>query len=393
MNIVFVAHSSFSDVYVVGSHHLARGMAAMGHTVWHIGPPVTPFHLLRSRQSRVRGRVRRAMQAPSSHGSLTEMDPISLVPWQFARNFLDRGNLFVSTANVARQLKKVFKPGEIDVMIIDDPRFAGLEKALKPRALFYRATDFYAEMKRDPKLIEAERKLLSKCAAVVSTSGPVLQHALTLKPGLPSLLLENGVDFDRFSARAEEPEILRGIPSPRVAYAGAIDFRFDHDLLETLARRFPHVNFVLAGEGLSVPRIKALHLPNIHLAGPRAYEEMPGFFQYSDVGLLPLTDNLANAGRSPMKLYEYGAAGLPVLARRTLELARRNEKFVELFSTNEEACQALERMLSQPADRAAIAHQCEEQAWRKKTSTLLEFVSGWIARRRTGRVAAPCLAA
>ena len=113
MNIVFVAHSSFSDIFVVGSHHLAREMAAMGHTVWHIGPPVTPFHLLRSRQARVRGRVRRAMQAPASRGSLTEMDPISLVPWQVARNFISRGNLFVSTANIARHLKKAFKPGEI----------------------------------------------------------------------------------------------------------------------------------------------------------------------------------------------------------------------------------------------------------------------------------------
>ena len=388
MNIVFVAHSSFSDVYVVGSHHLAREMADQGHTVWHIGPPVTPFHLLRSRQMRIRGRVRRAMRAPTIRGSLTEMEPISLVPWQLARNLISRCNLFVQTSNLARQLNRVFRPGEIDVLIIDDPRFAGLEQMLKPRTTFYRATDFYAEMKKDPTLIEAERRLLARCTAVVSTSEPVLQHALALKPGLPSLLLENGVDFDLFSTRAPEPAIVKDIPHPRVAYMGALDFRFDHDMVGRLARRFPAVQFVLVGEGLARARIVALKAPNIHLLGPRPYDEMPGFLQSSDIGLLPLTDNVANSGRSPMKLYEYGAAGLPVLARRTLELARRREKFVELFSNEEEAARALEQMLKRPADRAAIARYCESQAWKKKTSTLLEFISGWMVRKRTVRLPA-----
>ncbi len=386
MNIVFVAHSSFSDIYVVGSHHLAREMAEKGHTVWHIGPPVTPFHLFRSRQSRVRGRVKRAMQAPVSHGSLTEMDPISLVPWQVARRFISRFNLFVQTSNLRRRLAKVFEPGEIDFLIIDDPRFAGLEQALKPKATFYRATDFYAEMKQDPSLIQAERKLLARCAGVVSTSEPVLQHTLSLKPGLPSLLLENGVDYERFFTRAAEPEVVKNIPHPRAAYMGALDFRFDYELLGRLARRFPKVQFVLAGEGRSAARIAAFKLPNIHLLGPRPYDEMPGFLQSSDFGLLPLIDNLANAGRSPMKLYEYGAAGLPVLARRTREMSRRREKFVELFSTEEEAVQALERLLQRPTDRAAIARECAAQGWEKKTAALLDFISGWLVRRRTARV-------
>ena len=49
MNIVFVAHSSFNENFVVGSHHLSRAMAAEGHTVWHIGPSVTPFHVFAGR--------------------------------------------------------------------------------------------------------------------------------------------------------------------------------------------------------------------------------------------------------------------------------------------------------------------------------------------------------
>jgi teichuronic acid biosynthesis glycosyltransferase TuaH len=149
MNIVFVAHSSFNENFVVGSHHLSRAMAAKGYTVWHIGPPVTPFHLLQAGKPAYRERLRRSLLDPETRGSLTSMEPLALVPWQIARRFLARGNLFVKTSNLARRLSKVFAPGEIDILIIDDPRFAGLEQKLKPKALFYRLTDFYAEMKGD----------------------------------------------------------------------------------------------------------------------------------------------------------------------------------------------------------------------------------------------------
>jgi glycosyltransferase involved in cell wall biosynthesis len=386
MNIVFVAHSSFNENFVVGSHHLSRAMAAEGHTVWHIGPPVTPFHLLHASRPGYRERLKRSLLPPARMEGLTSMEPIALVPWQIARNFFSRGNLFVITCNLARRLRKVFAPGEIDILIIDDPRFAGLEQKLKPKALFYRLTDFYAEMKGDPAIIDAERHLLARCAAVISTSQPVLQHALALRPGLPSLLLENGVDHAHFSRQMEEPEVLKAIPHPRVAYVGALDFRFDLGLLDALARRFPQTHFILIGEGPLTPKIAELQRPNIHLLGTRPYREVPGYLQFSDAGLLPFVDNLANAGRSPMKLYEYGAAGLPALARRTRELERRKDLFVHLFSSEEEAVRELEILVDQQPDRNAIAQGCQEHGWKKKSLQLLDFISIWSGANRRNSV-------
>jgi glycosyltransferase involved in cell wall biosynthesis len=383
MNIVFVAHSSFNENFVVGSHHLSRAMAAEGHTVWHIGPPVTPFHFLQaSSRPSYRDRLRRSMLEPEMMDGLTSMEPMALVPWQIARRFLARGNLFVKTSNLVRRLRKVFAPGEIDILIIDDPRFAGLEQKLKPRALFYRLTDFYAEMKGDPTILEAERHLLARCAAVIATSQPVLQHALALHPGLPSLLLENGVDHAHFSTEVAEPEVLKAIPRPRVVYVGAIDFRFDVGLLDALAYRCPAMHFVMIGDGPLSGKIAELRRPNIHLLGPRPYREMPGYLQFSDVGLLPFVDNVVNSGRSPMKLYEYGAAGLPALARRTRELARREDRFVRLFSSEDEAVSELEMLIDRWPDRRAIAQDCRDHGWKQKSAALLEFISIWSDTNR-----------
>lgn len=47
MKILFVSHTPMGGSFVVGSHHLARAMTAAGHAVAHLGPPVTPAHVVK----------------------------------------------------------------------------------------------------------------------------------------------------------------------------------------------------------------------------------------------------------------------------------------------------------------------------------------------------------
>jgi glycosyltransferase involved in cell wall biosynthesis len=375
MNIVFASHSPFDDYLVVGSHHLARELASAGHAVWHIGPPITPAHLMMTSNRIYRKRLAKSLRPPSRiQNRLISMEPFSAVPWQIAKQVLRHGNIFVLSSNIAAAIRKAADFGPIDVLLVDDPRFAGLEKLLKPKSMFYRPTDLYAEMKMDPKLITAERQVLSHSAGVIATSQPVLHHALTLKPGLPSLLLENGVDYRHFSQPSEEPEELKRIPHPRIIYMGAIDFRFDCAALEYMAEHLPEAHFVIIGPGNQLEKVRASRRSNIHVLGPKPYQSIPGFLQHSQVGILPLLNSAANSGRSPMKLYEYGAAGLPVVARHTAELSRREEKFIHLFSSNEEAVECLRSALKGPNDRRANAESCRGHSWVTKASTLVEFI-------------------
>jgi glycosyltransferase involved in cell wall biosynthesis len=376
MNIVFFSHSSWDENLVVGSHHLVQALAAGGHNVWHVGPPVTAFHLLRLSNRGYRERLFRSFRARAGGGGLTSLEPFSLVPWQVARWFLPWGNSFIRCSNLVRKLRSVSGPAEIDLLIVDDPRFTGAEAVLKPKAFFYRPTDLYAEMKGDPAFLTAERQLLARCAGVIATSRLVLLHALTLRPGLPHLLLQNGVNYEHFSTPAEEPEELRSIPHPRVVYVGAIDFRFDAAMVVLLADRLPRVHFVLIGPAGEWRRSN--HRPNIHILGAKPHGLVPGFLQFSDAGILPFTDLPVNTGRSPMKFYEYGAAGLPVLARRTEELEGRREQFAHFYSTADEAVESLERILEATPDRRRIAESCRSQSWTNKVAALLEFVSQYL---------------
>ena len=55
--------------------------------------------------------------------------------------------------------------------------------------------------------------------------------------------------------------------------------------------------------------------PNVHLLGVRSYREIsPSVLRAADAGLIPYARNELTESIFPMKVYEYLAAGLPVLA-------------------------------------------------------------------------------
>ncbi len=377
MRIVFASHSPFDEFLVVGSHHLARELSSAGHEVLHIGPPITPLHFLLMNRGPYWRRVVTALSGPKQiQTRLTSMDPVSLVPWQLARHGLAAENRFVQYSNIALLLRDLRKMGEVDYLLIDDPRMVGIERIVKPRALFYRPTDLYADLKTDPSITRAEQLLLSRCDGVIATSQLVLQHVLSLRPGVRSLLLTNGVDTKHFSHPFAEPDDLKSIPHPRAVYVGALDDRFDVPLMGHLADALPGVHYIAIGPGTNLQKLASLGKPNIHCLGPRPYQHIPGYLQHCDLALLPLTNQVANAGRSPMKLYEYAAAGLPVVSLATDEIRRRQEEFVYLFSNETEAVSQIRRVLEEWTDKEAIARLSAPHSWTSKTEELLSFLRG-----------------
>ncbi len=383
MRIVFASHSHFSPCMVVGSHHLARRLAGAGHEVFHLSSPLTPVHLTRLGRSPCRERFHAWLRGPRQIAPrLTGYIPLALVPWQIARRSLTpSSNLFAESMVAFEATVRRRGFAAPDLLLVDEPRLAGIQRLLRPERTYYRATDLYSDFQRDPAVKNAERILAAEADGVIGTSGPVVEWLRALAPGLPSLLLENGVDYAHFSAPRPCPLEYRGLKGPRVIYMGVVDQRFDFLALRALAEARPDVTFLLAGP-VSTPIPAALRARgNVVALGPRRYEDMPAYLQHADAGLLPFNSHSANRGRSPMKLYEYASAGLPVVSAATEEIVRRAEPFVFTYPAPAAAPEALEAALSTGGAALKAREAARTRDWGRIAEELLVFAAGKEARQ------------
>jgi glycosyltransferase involved in cell wall biosynthesis len=376
LNIVFLSHTFLGGSFVVGSHHLARNLARLGHSVAHISTPITPFHLFRRSNNKESLARFELWQRHGQHESpsLFEYVPMSLIPWTFARWALtSKQNPYLLTGPTIRSVLQRQGFDSIDILLVDQPKFAGIRHLLNPRRLVYRATDLYASLTGDAIVNRAE-KILSNQEAdlLIGTSWPVLNHLEQLAPGKPSLLLENGVDLEHFSEPRSQPAEYVDRRRPRILYVGAIDDRFDTKAIAILANERPDWDIFLVGP-ISRDLSEILDISNVSVLGSRPYRDLPAFMQHADIGLLPLNNHPANAGRSPMKLYEYAAAGLPVVAKRTPELSRRSDNFVVPYDESNKIAQALDQAVH--LERKQIVMDAQHHGWTHKAQVLLDFVT------------------
>jgi len=376
MKIVFASHSYFSPVFVVGSHHLARAAARSKHLVWHLSSALSiahlPFALIRKEY---RQRARICFSGRRIEAGLSEGVPLTLMPWAAVRRAAQPENWYLPPRRLIERWAKRHQFTSPDLLLIDEPRMAALIPALNPRIVIYRPTDIYSVLKDDETIQGVERRLLARADAVVGTSQAVLSHVCDHQPAKPTLLLENGVDLEHFAEARPEPRDIAEIPRPRAIYVGAIDQRFDLALLDTAAKANPGIHFVIIG-GFPQQADFASGVPrNLIFLGPKPYTEIPAYLQHADFAVMPLKSNVANDARSPMKLYEFSAAGLPVLSTSTSELRRRALPHVFLADTPQEFAALSAQIAVMGRDRMErSARSCADtNGWPAKWKQLLDF--------------------
>lgn len=170
----------------------------------------------------------------------------------------------------------------------------------------------YAEMVRD------HAKLVQSSALVLATAQRLYEQVQPVRPD--ALLSPNGVDYPHFAPSDELPPVPEDLApilqtrQPVVGYYGALAQWFDYDLVEAAARRRQDLSFVLIGPDYdsSLPP-SLLDLPNVYWLGVKAYADLPGYLHRFDLATIPFQLNPITHSTSPLKLFEYMAAGKPVV--------------------------------------------------------------------------------
>ncbi len=195
---------------------------------------------------------------------------------------------------------------------------------LSPAATIYDCMDELSAFKgADPSISLLEAALMRR-ASLVLTGGQSLYEA---KRALHTNIhpFPSSVDVPHFAqarAMAGDPADQAAIPHPRLGFFGVIDERMDLDLLEGVARLRPDWQIVLVGPIVKIDPAAVPALPNVHVLGPKTYNELPGYVAGWDVALLPFARNDATRFISPTKTPEYMAAGKPIVSTTIRDVVR-----------------------------------------------------------------------
>jgi glycosyltransferase involved in cell wall biosynthesis len=132
------------------------------------------------------------------------------------------------------------------------------------------------------------------------------------------VFIGNGVDTSLFRQSMAPAEALVKLrPRPVLLYIGAISEWTDFDALMAVAAAHPDKMLALIGP--AVPGVrpqlhKLLAMPNVLHLGEVRHSDLPAYLAAADVCLIPLRKNDLTRYLNPNKMYEYFAAGKPVVS-------------------------------------------------------------------------------
>jgi glycosyltransferase involved in cell wall biosynthesis len=169
--------------------------------------------------------------------------------------------------------------------------------------------------------IKDEGRMLARCQAVFTLNEDLAERKRRWHRNVHCLGL--GVDAELFSrALAPDlpvPEEIREIPRPRLGLVGNLRDWIDFPLVESLLQSRPDWSVIFIGpkDPSAAAAMEALgRFSNFFWLGPKPYDEVYRWLAGLDVGIIPYRETEFTRFVNPYKIYEYWAAGLPVVTTR-----------------------------------------------------------------------------
>jgi glycosyltransferase involved in cell wall biosynthesis len=374
--VVCVGFNDWDNEIWTNQHHLMSRLSAAGSRVLFIEslglrrPDLGSGRDLR----RIVRRLRRGLTPPRRFGAVTVLSPL-VVPLHASApvRALNAALLRWSVQIVTKRLG--FRAPVLWGYV---PQAEVLLDTLHPASVVYHCVDDIAAQKGidADSFAAAERRFAARADLVIASSPVLAERMRTLSHHV--LYAPNVADTQHFATAlgpgALDPE-LAALPAPRLVFVGAIAAKkLDLDLLAALAAARPDWTLALVGPvGLGDPGtdLSALAaLPNVHLLGVRTQVALVDVLRGAAVGLIPYRRSRLTESIFPMKVYEYLAAGLPVVATGLPALAGVED--VALVDGVSEVIAAVERALRDDSRerRRARSEAVQEHSWEARLAEI-----------------------
>ena len=287
-------------------------------------------------------------------------------PWRtvldrrVARTMVD----FVARKRIQGILRQLRFDESTTGFVISNIYAADIAVSMKKKFLLYDCNDDHSSFPGMRSWSQAYFYKTSRNAdAVFASSQALMQKVADVRGSAGGLnYLGNGVDYAHFQNGAHGKAAEPPSDKPRIGYIGALAPWLDFDAVYDLASRHSEWDFVLVGPillGVEAQVMRLTKLPNVWHMAAVSYDRLPGILQQFTVGLIPFRYNELTRGVNPNKLYEYLAAGLPVVATRFSDEVQRYPDVVKSVDPGDEFDDAATGLVGALADEATAASMAE----------------------------------
>lgn len=313
--------------------------------------------------------------------NLTIVTPLLILPI----NFLPKGFLYKALSKindwiVKKSIKDVLRNyGVKDYLFINfcDPFFLNrIPKDITPIQSVYYYMDNIGEVLYFQKHgAEMQEACMRNYDVTFCTSSELTRFAAQFAYKVH--FLPNGADTALFnkvvSEKLPKPAEIRFIQTPIIGFTGSIDFRTDFELLRKIALDNPDKTLVFVGPVQTDEHIKVglNKMKNVLFVGPKPIAEIPNYHQSFDCAIVPFVKNRITQSIYPLKINEYLAAGLPVVASNFSSDIKSFHDVAYIEDTHAGFLDAIQ---------CAIRENCPEKV-RERVTVALQ--NSWTARVQT----------
>ncbi|HBQ5351455.1 TPA: glycosyltransferase family protein [Klebsiella pneumoniae] len=355
MKVLILSHTREFSNFKIGSHHYANGLSERGYDVTFIGTPFTLVHRILNRKEK--------------EGVRQVDESVKILSPKFIFPIKNKQAKIFNWINYI-VCKFTLNVEFYDVVICDNPYFSPYLPLFSYDFLIYRPTDDYHHFDGEVSLAY-EQNIIQKANLVIPTSDSVkksIQQRFAFKQD--SFVLENGYDASLFhnSSCTERNGSV---------YIGAIDKRFDFGALKILLKEYPtdafHLYGPISNDCLTETQVLKSAFGNIRFHGPVDYSNTPRIMREARIGLLTLSAHPSNVGRSPMKLWEYAASGLPVLYSN-INLDDKEYDFLYGYKSKEQLIEKYKKAREYQPSEISLG-RISEHSWSRKIDIIEEYIN------------------
>ncbi|MGO1973135.1 MAG: glycosyltransferase [Propionibacteriaceae bacterium] len=266
--------------------------------------------------AQLRRHLRRSGLAPlptGGHATAALHRPVRIAPGRPISGRRLRRDLARQSAQLRRAARRLHMTAP--VVVTCDPLFAGLAPLGWASSVTYYARDDFASFEplrpMHAAIVTAYSQIVARRRQVVAVSQGLLDAIGTDR----GVVVPNGIVVQEWDDPAPPPDWFAALQAPRLLYTGSLDQRLSPTQLAAAAAAVPGGSVCLVGPHVDPAHVRRLAtIDGVHVHDSVGRDELVRVVHAADACLIPHEDNALTRSMSPIKLYEYLAAGRPVVS-------------------------------------------------------------------------------